>query len=326
MVAGRLDRKAVTMLYNALSDLEIKTQKRRDLIGRFAHSVARTMIKKLILPLRDPTVRKVVHGVELFLPLSHDLPRYVEQYPYYDTVLPNLAKFLLENEGLHRKLFFVDVGANVGDTTRLVSAMIGRENAYFICVEADEIYLPLFYQNTEGLSVALHNVIAASRTEDLNAAFARDNRGTSSIVHGSERRRALALDDLTAGEAIDVIKIDTDGYEAEVLSGLRLTLEHADPLLFLEYSPRHLIRFGKIEPKLLLEMLRGLGYGYGLIYDHRGYPMGFTEFTDQAIRNLVTYCLSAPGFYADLLLAKERNVLVRFYDWDIPRYLGTRTL
>jgi hypothetical protein len=70
---GRLDRKAVTTLYNALSDLEIKTQQRRDLIGRVAHLAARTMIKKLILPLHDPTVRKVVHGVDLLLSLSHDL-------------------------------------------------------------------------------------------------------------------------------------------------------------------------------------------------------------------------------------------------------------
>jgi FkbM family methyltransferase len=314
----------MTMIYTAISDLEIKMQQRRDLIGRVAHSAARTMIKKLILPLRDPAVRKVVHGVELLLPLSHDLPRYVEQYPYYDTVLPNLAKFLLEDEGSDHKLFFVDVGANVGDTTRLVSAMIGTENVSFICIEADESYLPLLWRNTEGLSVALHNVIAASRTKDLNAAFARDYRGTSSIVDGSERRRAMALDDLIAGKATDIIKIDTDGYEVEVLGGLRLTLDHANPLLFLEYSPRHLIRFGNIEPKILLEMLRAQGYGYGLIYDYRGYPMGFTEFTDQAIRNLITYCLSVPGFYVDLLLAKDRNRLLRFYDWDLPRYLGTR--
>ena len=107
------------------------------------------------------------------------------------------------------------------------------------------------------------------------------------------------------------------------MHGLRRTPEHADPLLFLEYSPRHLIRFGKIEPKILIEMLRAQEYGYGLIYDYRGYPMGFTEFTDQAIRNLITYCLSVPGFYVDLLLAKEQDLLFRYYEWDLPRYLGT---
>jgi FkbM family methyltransferase len=273
------------------------------------------MIKKLILPLRDPAIRKVVHGGEPLLPLSHDLPRYAAQYPFYDTVLPNLAKFLLEDDRSHRELFIVDVGANVDDTTRLVSAMSGRENITFICIEADEIYLPLLWRNTEGLSVVLHNVIAASRTEDMNAALARNYRGTSSIVNGSERRRAIALDDLIAGEATDIIKIDTDGYEAEVLHGLRRTLERADPLLFLEYSPRHLLRFGKTEPKILLAMLRAQGYGGGLICDYRRYPMGFNEFTDQTIRNFTTYCLSVPGFYVDLLL--------RYYEWNLPRYLGT---
>ncbi len=312
------------MLYNALSDFEIKTQQRHDLIGRVAHSAARTMIKKLILPLHDPVVRKVVHGAELLLPLSHDLPRYVGQYPYYDTVLPNLAKFLLENGVSSRKLVFVDVGANVGDTARLVSVMIGSENVLFICIEPDEIYLPLLWRNTEGLSVAVHNVIAASRTEDINSAFARDHRGTSSIVSGSQVRRAIALDDLIAGQTADIIKIDTDGYEAEVLRGLGLTLQRAEPLIFLEYSPRHLIRFGKIEPKILLEILRAKGYNYSLIYDYRGYPMGFIELTDQAIRNITIYCLSVPGFYADLLLAKQPDLLLRFYEWDLPRYLGTR--
>ena len=53
------------MLYNALSDLEIKTQQRRDLIGKVAHLAEHTMIKKLILPLHGPAVRKVVHGVDL---------------------------------------------------------------------------------------------------------------------------------------------------------------------------------------------------------------------------------------------------------------------
>ena len=51
--------------------------------------------------------------------------------------------------------------------------------------------------------------------------------------------------------------------------------------------------------------------------------MGFTEFTDQAIRNLTTYCFSVPGFYVDLLLAKEKDLLLRYYEWDLPRYLGT---
>jgi FkbM family methyltransferase len=317
-------RGAMLRIVDVLSDLETTMLERRDFVGRVVHSAARTIIKKLILPLGDPVVRKVVHGVELHLPLSHDLPRYVGQYPYYDTILPNLAKFLLKYEVGERKLVFVDVGANVGDTARLVSAKTGKDRISFICIEADEIYLPLLWQNTQDLSITVHNVIAASRTEDLDGSFVRDHAGTSSIIPGKERRRAVALDELISNQNIDIIKIDTDGYEAQVLSGLSLTLARTDPLIFLEYSPRHLVRFGKTEPIKVLEILGTAGYRYAIIYDNRGHPMGFSELTSQAIHNLTAYCLVVPGFYTDLLLTKDPDLLLRFYDWDLNRYLGNR--
>ena len=90
----------MSILFDAISDFEIKTQQRRDLVGRIAHSATHTIIKNAILRVYDPVVRKVVHGAELFLPLSHDLPRYVRQFPYYDTVVPNIAKFIIQNNAL----------------------------------------------------------------------------------------------------------------------------------------------------------------------------------------------------------------------------------
>ena len=204
----------------------------------------------------------------------------------------------------------------------LVSDKIGSENIDFICVEADQIYLPLLRKNTEHLSVTIHNVIAGSRSEELDTSFARDHSGTSSVVSGGERRRAVALDELIPGHVVDVIKIDTDGYEAQVVMGLDGTLTQSDPLIFMEYSPRHLIRYGKINPTELLKMLKSRGYDYLLIYDYRGYPMGRTQLSDQSVRNITNYCLAVPGFYMDVLLAKGENLLSRFYDWDLNRYLG----
>jgi hypothetical protein len=52
--------------------------------------------------------------------------------------------------------------------------------------------------------------------------------------------------------------------------------------------------------------------------------MGFSELTSQAIHHLTAYCLVVPGFYTDLLLAKDPDLLLRFYDWDLNRYLGNR--
>jgi FkbM family methyltransferase len=253
------------------------------------------------------------------MPLSHDLPRYIAAAPRYDTVLPELVKFLLERRDRAQKFVFVDVGANIGDTVRLVSAGTGDANVSFICIEPDEAYLPFLCSNTAGLPVVVHNVIAAASTGAANVAFSRI-AGTSSVMKGPEARRTVALDDLLSDISIDLIKIDTDGYEAEVLRGLARTLDRSAPLVFIEFSPRHLRRIGKIEPRDVLGQLVSKGYEYGVVYDKFGYPMGLTKLTDQAIRYIVNYCFAVPGFYMDILVWNKPELLSQFYDWDFPRY------
>ena len=137
---------------------------------------------------------------------------------------------------------------------RLVRATTGSEEVLFICIEPDETYLPFLRRNTAGLPAVVHNVIAGAETGTANVGFSRA-AGTSSITKGGESRPTMALDDLLSDGSIDLIKIDTDGYEAEVLRGLSRTFNRCAPLVFIEFSPRHLRRIGKIEPRTILEQL-----------------------------------------------------------------------
>jgi hypothetical protein len=155
----------------------------------------------------------------------------------------------------------------------------------------------------------------------VNVTFRR-NSGTSAIVTGSESRPAGALDDVMSEQHIDLLKIDTDGYEAEVLRGLSRTFERKNPLVFTEFSPRHLRRIGGVDPRVVLEILRSAGYGEGLVYDYRGCPMGLMQFTDAVIGYLINYISSDPEFYVDILLAKDHELLCLFYEFDIPRYVA----
>ncbi len=310
----------MSKILDALSDAEIKLQSRQDPISRIAGNLVAATISKLIVPLTDPVVRKKIHGADLMLRLSHDLPRYVARYPFYDTVLPAFAKFLLSQRPTERKMVLVDVGANVGDTAKLVSAVTGSENVRLICIEADEAYLPLLRENTLGLDVSIHNVIAAATTRQAEASIARSSSGTSSISQGTEQREAVALDDLLGKSEIDIIKIDTDGYEAEVLRGLAKTFERCAPAIFIEFSPAHILDYGGVAPSLVLSLLRAAGYEQGIVYDHLGYPMGIATFTDAAIAHLVNYCQSKAGFYVDILLTKDVGLLSQFYDHDLRRY------
>jgi hypothetical protein len=104
------------------------------------------------------------------------------------------------------------------------------------------------------------------------------------------------------------------------LRGLADTLDREAPLLFIEFSPRHLRRIGKIEPRTVLEQLASKGYKHGIVYDKFGYPMGVTKLTEHAIRYIVNYCFAVPGFYMDILAAKNPELLLQFYDWDFQRY------
>ena len=157
--------------------------------------------------LGDPVVCAVVHEVELALPLSHDLLCYVARFPYCDMVLPSLTRFLIQDGTVDLPLIFVDVGANVGDTVKLVSATAGKKNISFICVEPDESFLPLLYENTAGLDVKVHSFLDASTTQQVNVTFRR-NSGTSAIVAGSGPRPAGALDDVLSEQHVDLLKID----------------------------------------------------------------------------------------------------------------------
>jgi FkbM family methyltransferase len=310
----------MSLVFDAISDVEIRLTKMRGPISRLAHGIVVAAIDNVLVPRGDPWVHASVHGIDMLLPISHNLPRYVAQYPYYDTVLPAFTKFLRAGQRLERRLVLVDVGANVGDTARLVGGVVGHDNVEIICIEADEAYLPLLHRNTEGLAVSVHNVIAAASTRQTNASMSRSKAGTSSIAEGGEQRSAVALDDLLANREVDVLKIDTDGYEVEVLRGSLRTLERCSPAVYIEFSPEHLVTYGKTEPAEVLRILRDAGYSHGIVYDHLGYPMTLTELTDSAVRSLINYCRVKPRFYVDILLTKDVAQLERFYEADLPRY------
>lgn len=304
----------------ALINLEISLRKRRGVSFRVAHAVAHRAVSRIVPP--ATVVRRQVHGTELLLHFSHALPHIVEAYPFYDTALPSFAKFLLSRDHPPEKLTVVDVGANIGDTTKLIAAAIGSNRARFICVEADDAYLSLLRHNTEGLDVTIHNVIAGAVSRETHATLMRTGAGTSAILPGGEVHQVIALDDLLgATTQVDLIKIDTDGYEVNVLRGASRGLAQGNATCFIEFSPWHIMTYGKVAPTEVISVLRTAGYVSGIIYDNTGYPMELIDFSsDDRVRNIVSYCLIKPNFYVDLLAAKDRALLTTFYEQDMRRY------
>ena len=302
-----------------LLGLELRLSGGAGLGSRAIHGIVNRLNTKMIAPIIDAPVRCRVHGADLYLPLSHALPRYVATHAFYDSALPAFVRHLSAVGGA-QKLTVVDVGANVGDTARLVAASAGPEGIRFICIEADESYLPLLRRNTEGLDAAIHHVLAGATSQELSASIVRSGAGTSSIAAGGSTRRVVALDDLLSETPIDLLKIDTDGYEVEVLRGAKRTLATTQAPCFIEFSPWHLQTYGKATPAEVLRLLRDAGYAGSIVYDNLGYPLGLFDLTEATARNLTNYCLTKSNFYVDILAAKDSNMLADFYASDLARF------
>ncbi|TDO19086.1 FkbM family methyltransferase [Pedobacter duraquae] len=127
---------------------------------------------------------------------------------------------------------FVDIGANIGSYTILASADI---KATVIAIEPLPATFHILLQN-----IAINQ--AAKRTETLNIALgAKKDTLKFTRTHDTGNHIAAAgetdvvevpvntLDNVLYGKVPSLIKIDVEGYEAEVLSGATNTLN--DPAL-----------------------------------------------------------------------------------------------
>ncbi|MCB9810534.1 MAG: FkbM family methyltransferase [Candidatus Nomurabacteria bacterium] len=143
--------------------------------------------------------------------------------------------------------FFVDIGANIGQHTLFAASVVG-EGGKVVAFEpvsflADQLYDSVKLNGFEG-RVSLVRKACGDEVLVSNISLKKDNLGGSSLVATTENAETEEVevcipDDLLLGEKrkVDMIKIDTEGYEFEVVKGLKNTIEKDKPAIILEYSP-----------------------------------------------------------------------------------------
>lgn len=268
----------------------------------------------------DPIITVTVHGVRLRLNRSHKLPSYVTSYPYYDTALSQLVKYL--RDATSKRLMFVDVGANVGDTAALASSSVSRGDVEFICVEACEEFLDLLRANTADLDVQIVQALVGATTATRNLKIKSTGTGSASVSDSGSETAVTSLDDIVGTRTVDIIKIDTDGFEDEVLAGATKTIADNMPALHVEYSPRHIRRNGRVDPSQVLNRLVSLGYEKALIYDNSGTVIGQHALNGEVISALSGYAESNPHFFLDILVMNSGMLFDSFCLREVQR---TRT-
>lgn len=140
---------------------------------------------------------------------------------------------------------FVDIGAFIGVYTRLVGSFPGSEVWAF---EPD----PTWYHVLRSKTKQMRNVhafnYALGSAEGMLPFSVRWPSGGSFVIRSSREVivQVKTLDSL--GLRPDFIKIDTEGFELEVLRGALVTLRDSRPTLAIEYHGSE--NFGKLLPFL----------------------------------------------------------------------------
>lgn len=149
---------------------------------------------------------------------------------------------------------FVDVGANVGSYTVLAAAAVG---ARCISFEPDSAAFAALMENLKinGITSRVEASPAAVGATSGQVAFTpgRDTLGhvlPEASLDSADRVRLVALDDSLEGRVPALIKIDVEGFEAEVLRGAGRTLTQPGLLAVIMETNGSGARYGADDERL----------------------------------------------------------------------------
>jgi FkbM family methyltransferase len=212
------------------------------------------------------SVRYRVGEVDLHLPNEHTLPIYQARHPLYDRFISVLGE-VLPDTGL-----LIDVGANVGDTAAAL-CRLGRKK--IICIEASPNFFTLLTENTAHLQSQGHEVFCKRAIVGTpgNYGVIDETTSTGSFLASAKGAPVCSLDELISpylseNSDITLLKIDTDGSDADIILSASTSIEAHTPLLFWEAdinTPEALHEHSRA-----LEFLADAGYSMFSLFDNFG--------------------------------------------------------
>lgn len=128
----------------------------------------------------------------------------------------------------------VDVGANIGYYTLLLAEKCKKVYAFEPDKECFEILKKNVGEN-KLKNVEIYNKAVGNENNKVGIVRDKKNFGNSRVKKGKEMD-CVKLDDVIK-EPINLIKIDTQGWEPQVIEGTKKIIKRDSPILFLEYTP-----------------------------------------------------------------------------------------
>ncbi|MCU1695281.1 MAG: xapI [Mycobacterium sp.] len=174
-----------------------------------------------------------LHGQDAVINFANPYPRLVRRLPQYNR--PQVLAVQAAAAALGRPVHVVDVGAAMGDTGLKLLSECGDQISSLTCVEGNPAFAKMLRLNVAGHRAIVHEALLSDSEGDAPALVHNQHAGTASAT-GTARVPTTTLDALLGGETVDVLKVDTDGYDGLVLAGSRSVLAQRPVVLF-EWHP-----------------------------------------------------------------------------------------
>jgi len=247
--------------------------------------------------LRNPVRQDsfLMGAVPILLPKDHALPQYRKRWRLYDEPLRHISDAL---RGLYKDFCAIDIGANVGDSAAVINA--GGQTPV-LCIEGDPVYYPYLEHNGKllGSHVVIEKCFVGEEQKWVNPALLQRHSGTTSGLNALRTAAATGLpvsrlESIVARhpafDQCQLIKIDTDGYDFDIILAHLRYLSKTKPVLFFEY----LLDLTKQTSDKSLQCtheLERLGYSRFMVFDNFGHFLLSTN-SSATFRELNLYLLS----------------------------------
>lgn len=228
-------------------------------------------------------VKETVYlGYRFTYPPENLIGTFIEAGKGWDNHLPTVLETLVPEESPT----ICEVGSNIGASLLRMTA--AKPHARFLAFEPSDRFRPFLERNLRYAGVENVEVypLLVGRTPSPQWLYVNTSSGSVTQqdydVHsfvGAQLAYATTLDRLFEHERVHFVKVDTDGYEFEVLKGGEATLKKWRPVLHFELTPQ-----GLEEPGEDMAWLEALGYRTFVCLAPEGDYIGTTNSAHTAIR------------------------------------------
>jgi FkbM family methyltransferase len=196
---------------------------------------------------------------------EHCYPVYYPLYAVWKALSDRRERVLLRRL-IRPGMTVVDIGANIGIYTRFLSRLAAISGHVHAFEPAPSNYRRLLENAGHFTNATLNQAAVGDRSGSIRLFFSADLNVDHRTFDSGDVRKGIdvpvvSLDEyFTAGQRVDLIKIDVQGYELSVLQGAKRVLaENRDIKVLMEFWPYGLAKAG-VAPSSVIDLIKSIGF------------------------------------------------------------------